>query len=68
MGGIQTWTDAAEFILAGATGLAIGTCLFVNPNIPLQICQGLEQWLTDLGCDRLEQVIGTLQMPGDPAK
>src|SRR5207248_3127693 len=28
MGGIQTWQDAAEFILAGATGLGIGTALF----------------------------------------
>src|SRR4051812_20262040 len=37
MGGIQGWRDAVEFLLAGATGLAVGTALFIDPNIPVQI-------------------------------
>src|SRR5688572_32405017 len=41
MGGIQTWQDAIEFILAGATAVAIGTALFVDPNTPATICTGL---------------------------
>ena len=65
MGGMAHWTDAAEFLLAGATGLAVGTALFLDPNIPLTICDGLRQWLAELGCSSVSQVIGTLDwQPG----
>lgn len=62
MGGIQTWRDAAEFILAGATGIAIGTALFVDPTTPVHVCDGLRKWLNDLGVSSLNDVIGTLQV------
>ncbi len=65
MGGIQSWRDAAEFILAGATGLGIGTALFIDPAVPVKICAGLQDWLTDLGCRSINDVIGTLAMPGE---
>ena len=32
MGGMQTWQDAVEFLLAGATAIAVGTALFVDPG------------------------------------
>lgn len=60
MGGIQTWRDAAEFILAGASGIAIGTALFVDPAVPVSICNGLKSWLKDIGVNRLEDAVGTL--------
>src|SRR3954463_5124182 len=41
MGGVQTWQDAVEFILAGSSAVAIGTALFVDPATPNKICQGL---------------------------
>src|SRR2546421_12428791 len=41
MGGVQYWQDAAEFILAGSTAVAIGTALFVDPAVPNQICDRL---------------------------
>jgi len=41
MGGVQYWQDAVEFILAGATAVAIGTALFVDPATPNKVCQGL---------------------------
>ncbi len=68
MGGIQTWTDAAEFLLAGASGLAVGTALFINPNLPLTIGDGLRDWLNKLGCRSVTEVIGTLdwQPNGSP--
>src|SRR5215212_3383628 len=53
MGGIQTWQDAAEFILAGASGLGIGTALFVDPATPNKIVEGLEQWAEKMEVDRL---------------
>src|SRR5688500_19625322 len=43
MGGIQYWQDAIEFILAGSTALGIGTALFVDPNTPVTICEGIVQ-------------------------
>jgi dihydroorotate dehydrogenase (NAD+) catalytic subunit len=65
MGGIQTWQDAAEFLLAGATAVGIGTALFVDPATPNRIVDGLTEWMTKLKADRLTDVIGTLQLPGD---
>ena len=63
MGGIQSWRDAVEFLLAGATGLAVGTALFVNPNIPLEIVAGLKAYLTRKGQGDINDLIGTLQPP-----
>lgn len=65
MGGIQYWQDAAEFILAGATGIAIGTALFVDPNTPVSICGGLGTYLEKIKVDRLSDLVGALQLPGD---
>jgi dihydroorotate dehydrogenase (NAD+) catalytic subunit len=65
MGGIQTWQDAAEFILAGATGLGIGTALFVDPSAPNKIVDGLSAYLDKIGVFRLSDLVGALEMPGD---
>ena len=65
MGGIQYWQDAAEFVLAGATGLAVGTALFVDPATPVNVMDGMKTWLVGLGCRRLDEAVGTLEMPGD---
>lgn len=65
MGGVQYWQDAAEFILAGASAVAVGTALFVDPATPNHICQGLGEWLTRQGVERLADLVGTLELPGD---
>lgn len=65
MGGVQTWQDAAEFILAGATGVAIGTALFVDPSVPNKIVAGLNEYLAKQGVERLTDLIGALELPGD---
>ncbi|MEX0885158.1 MAG: dihydroorotate dehydrogenase [Phycisphaeraceae bacterium] len=65
MGGIQQWQDAAEFLLAGATGLAVGTALFVDPATPVRVIEGVEKWLEQQGVTALRDVIGTLELPGD---
>src|SRR5688500_1595271 len=65
MGGIQTWQDAAEFILAGATGVGIGTALFIDPAAPNKIVDGLSQWLTKMGVERVTDLVGALELPGD---
>jgi len=45
MGGIMNWQDALEFIIAGASAIAIGTANFINPQSALEIVQGLEDYL-----------------------
>jgi len=65
MGGIQYWQDAVEFILAGATAVGIGTALFVDPNTPVAICEGLRQYMEKTKVERLSDLIGALQLPGD---
>lgn len=45
MGGIMNATDAIEFILAGASAVQVGTALFKDPYIPLQIIDGLNDYL-----------------------
>ncbi len=65
MGGIQYWQDAAEFILAGATGLAVGTALFVDPATPVTILDGLSHWVAEQGCTSLSELVGRLRLPSD---
>jgi dihydroorotate dehydrogenase (NAD+) catalytic subunit len=65
MGGVQYWQDAAEFILAGASAVAIGTALFVDPATPNRICDGLNDWLRKQGIERLGDMVGALELPGE---
>ena len=65
MGGIQYWQDAAEFLLAGASALAVGTALFVDPATPLKITEGLHQYLQEQGGQAIHDLVGTLEFPGD---
>ncbi len=47
MGGVTTWKDAVEMLMAGADALQIGTALFTNPYAPVEITEGLNQYLDD---------------------
>jgi dihydroorotate dehydrogenase (NAD+) catalytic subunit len=49
MGGISSWQDAIEFILAGADAVAIGTYNFVNPKAPIEIIEGIKKYM-DKNC------------------
>ena len=61
MGGIQYPHDALEFLLAGATGLAIGTALFVDPACLIQIRDGIAAYLDRHGCKSVNEIIGALE-------
>lgn len=61
MGGIQFAHDAIEFLLAGATGLAVGTALFVNPGCLLEIRDGIAEYLTRHGHKSVSEIIGGLR-------
>jgi dihydroorotate dehydrogenase (NAD+) catalytic subunit len=68
MGGIQFWPDAVEFLLAGSSAIAVGTALFVDPATPNQICRGLEDYMRKSGVDKLSDLVGALELPGDQPK
>jgi dihydroorotate dehydrogenase (NAD+) catalytic subunit len=61
MGGIQYARDAIEFLLAGATGLAVGTALFVDPTCLTAIRDGISDYLSRNGCRSVREIIGTLR-------
>src|SRR6266576_4872795 len=67
MGGIQYWQDAVEFILAGSSAVGIGTALFVDPNSAVTICEGFSKYMEKIKVDRIADLIGALQLPGDQA-
>ena len=68
MGGVQSWHDAVEFILAGASAVGIGTALFVDPATPKRICEGIAQYLQKMKIERLADLVGALELPGDQPK
>ncbi len=58
MGGIMTTRDALEFILAGATAVAVGTANFVNPRATIEIIEGIENYLREQGFNNINQLTG----------
>ncbi len=60
MGGIFNWRDAVEFFLAGASAVAVGTALFVDPRTPIQICDGLVEYLSRKGLKSVSELVGRL--------
>lgn len=68
MGGIQHWSDALEFLLAGASAVGVGTALFVDPAAPNKILMGLSDYLQKSNNSRIGDVVGALQLPGDQPK
>ncbi len=61
MGGIVNASDALEFILAGASAVATGTINFVNPMAPVEIVDGIEQYLYSQGVASLSEIVGTVR-------
>lgn len=45
LGGISTWQDAVEMMLAGASAFQVGTAFFTDPYVPVKILNGLENYL-----------------------
>lgn len=61
MGGISTWQDAAEMLIAGASALQIGTVLFSDPYAPIKINDGLNKFLDDNALSSVTQLTGTIK-------
>ncbi len=61
MGGIQSAEDAIEFLLAGASAVAIGTANFVNPRATLDVLEGIEQYMRENSVNDINDLIGALR-------
>lgn len=62
MGGIMNTADAIEFFLAGASAIQVGTALFKDPFIPLQIIDGLNDYLERHKMHSINELVGSLQL------
>jgi dihydroorotate dehydrogenase (NAD+) catalytic subunit len=58
MGGIASSSDALEFILAGASAVEVGTANFANPGAPLEILEGIEEFMEKEGISDINELIG----------
>ncbi len=61
MGGISTWQDAAEMLIAGAAALQIGTVLFKDPYAPVKINKGLNEFLDSKGMKSVTELTKTIK-------
>ena len=61
LGGITTGIDAVEFMLAGATAVAVGTANFVNPRATIEVIEGIKQYCEDEGVKDVKELIGGLK-------
>jgi len=61
MGGIRTAVDALEFIIAGATAVAVGTWNFVEPDSCKKIIEGIKQYCIDKKISKISELTGTLK-------
>ena len=61
MGGISSVNDALEFIMAGATGIAIGTANFNNPTIMIEVIDGLENYMKENDIEDLKEIRGIVE-------
>jgi len=57
-GGIATAGDAIEFFMAGASAIQVGTATFTNPHAPLDILEGIEQFMKKEGIKDIAEIIG----------
>ena len=62
MGGIRSASDAAEFFLAGASAVAIGTANFAEPSITMKIADDLENYLRSCGLKNIRELIGKIKI------
>lgn len=65
MGGISNWQDAAAYILAGASAVAIGTAGFANPMVWIDVARGLRAYTAGQGCHSLSEMVGAAHSTSD---
>ncbi|NLK27533.1 MAG: dihydroorotate dehydrogenase [Clostridiales bacterium] len=61
MGGITTAEDALEFIMAGATMIAVGTANFINPTATIEVLEGIKHFMIQQGVHDIHELIGCIK-------
>ena len=64
MGGISSWKDAVEMMIAGASALQIGTVLFKDPYAPIKITEGMNKFLDENGIASVTELTNTIKVWG----
>jgi dihydroorotate dehydrogenase (NAD+) catalytic subunit len=62
LGGIASGTDAAEFLIAGASVVEVGTANFWDPGAPVRIANELDQFLREEKISSVGELVGTLKL------
>jgi dihydroorotate dehydrogenase (NAD+) catalytic subunit len=63
LGGIATGEDAAEFLVAGASAVEVGTATFWDPRSPARVAHELGRFLRDENIQNVQEIVSTLQWP-----
>ncbi|HQP92021.1 MAG TPA: dihydroorotate dehydrogenase, partial [Candidatus Omnitrophota bacterium] len=62
MGGIMNERDALEFIIAGASAVAVGTANFIDPEVTLKVIKGIEKYLLEYNFKDIKELTGSLNV------
>ncbi len=63
IGGIASWEDAIEFLLAGASAVQVGTMNFIDPDAGVKIARGMEEYAKKAGLESLDELVGAVVLP-----
>lgn len=61
MGGVSTWEDAVEMMLAGATAVSVGTANFYNPTATVDILDGVIDYMNRKKIDDINDIVGIVK-------
>ena len=61
MGGISTWEDAVEMMMAGASTVQVGAALFNDPLAAVKIIDGLEKYVEDNHLNSINDIVGAVK-------
>jgi len=61
MGGVATANDAIELMMAGAAAVQVGTAMFANPFAPIEIIDGINEYLDKNGISSVREIIGSVK-------
>lgn len=62
MGGIASWEDAVEMMLAGASAIQVGTAMFADAFVPVKIIDGLERYLEENQIQSVTELTGKVEI------
>jgi dihydroorotate dehydrogenase (NAD+) catalytic subunit len=60
MGGISSTEDVIEFMMAGASAVSLGTSMFTNPMLPVEVIEGLNKYCEEEKLDNISDIVGIL--------